>query len=122
MSAGQLGSSSPPWLGRVSWILVARVAEPDPDRGDVDGAVVDELALVGAHRDGAERLEAVVRALGGVALLVGLGVERGRAAPGGALRGARLLLVAFLRDGGLDLASPQVGADRLVRVGLVGQE
>src|SRR6185312_10807008 len=33
-------------LGRVSWILVGRVAEPDPDRGDVDGAVVDELALV----------------------------------------------------------------------------
>ena len=37
-------------------------------------------------------------------------------------RQAGLLLVALLRDGGLDPASPQVGADRLVRVGLVGQE
>ena len=111
-----------PHLGRVSWILVARVAEPDPDRGDVDGAVVDELALVGAHCDGAERLEPVVRALGGVALLVCLGVERGWPPAGAALGQAGLLLVALLRDGGFDPASPQVGADRLVRVGLVGQE
>ena len=108
--------------GRVSRILSARVAEPDPDRGDVDGAVVDELALVGAHRDGAERLEPVVRALGGVALLVGLGVERGLPPAGGALGQAGLLLVALLRNGGLDPAAPQVGADRPVRVGLVGQE
>src|SRR6188472_2080177 len=79
-AVGLAGRSSATQLGRVSWIFVARVAEPDPDRGDIDGAVVDELALVGAHGDGAERLEPVVRALGGVALLVGLGVERGRAA------------------------------------------
>src|SRR3954469_4936268 len=98
-------------LGCVSWIFVARVAEPDPDRGDIDGAVVDELTLVGAHRDGTERLEPVVRALGGVALLVDLGIERGRPPADRALRQAGLLLVALLRDGGLDPASPQVGAD-----------
>jgi hypothetical protein len=28
-----------------------RVTEPDPDRGDVDGAAVDELSLVAAGRD-----------------------------------------------------------------------
>lgn len=35
--------------GRVSRILVDRVAEPDPDRGDVEGPLEDELALVGAQ-------------------------------------------------------------------------
>src|SRR6188472_4350218 len=121
-AVGLAGRSSATQLGRVSWIFVARVAEPDPDRGDIDGAVVDELALVGAHGDGAERLEPVVRTLGGVALLVGLGVERGRPPADRALRQAGLLLVALLRDGGRDPASPQVGADRPVRVGLIGQE
>jgi hypothetical protein len=44
------------------------MAEPDLDRGDVDGALEDELAFVGAHGDRAERLELVVCALDGVAL------------------------------------------------------
>src|SRR5689334_13982414 len=46
--------------------------------------------------------------------------EGGRPPAGRAFGQAGFLLVALLRDGGLDPASPQVGADRLVRVGLAG--
>src|SRR4051794_2565427 len=109
-------------LGRVSWIFLGRVAEPDLDRGDVDGAVEDELTLVGAHGYGAEGLELVIGALDGVASLVGLGVERGWPPTRRALRQAGFLLVALLRDGGLDPTTPQEGADRAVRVRLVGQQ
>jgi hypothetical protein len=44
-----------------------RISQPDPDRGDVDGALVHELALVLARRDGAELLELAEAALDGVA-------------------------------------------------------
>jgi hypothetical protein len=41
-------------VSRGSW---DGVAEPDADRGDVDGALVNPLALVIAGSDGAELLE-----------------------------------------------------------------
>lgn len=63
-------TSMAPALGRFCWILFDRVGEPDLDRGDVDGAIADELTFVGTHGDRAERLELVVCALDGVALLV----------------------------------------------------
>jgi hypothetical protein len=56
-----------PRLGRVCRILLGGVAEPDLDRGDVDGALVDELAFIGAGGHGAELLELVECAFGGVA-------------------------------------------------------
>jgi len=51
--------------------------EPDHDRGDVDGAPVDALALVVPGGDWAELLELAEAALDGVAFLVPLGVEGG---------------------------------------------
>jgi hypothetical protein len=63
--------------------LIDRVAEPDLDRGDVDGSLEDVLAFVGARRDRAEGLELVDGAFGGVALLVGRGVERRWSPAGG---------------------------------------
>jgi len=56
------------------------MAEPDPDRGHIDGSAPDEVALVIPGRDGALLAELAERALDGVALLVGGGVEGGRAA------------------------------------------
>ena len=56
------------------------MTEPDPDRGNVDGALVHELALVIAGGDGPELLELGVAALDGVAFAVAFPVEGGRAA------------------------------------------
>ena len=106
-------------MSRRSW---DGVAEPDPDRGDVDGSAVDEVALVVAGGDGPVLAEPVEGPLDGVALLVGHGVEGGRAAAPAAAPEAVADLVGGLGDGGLDAASPQVGADRPAGVGLVGQD
>jgi hypothetical protein len=54
-------------------------AEPDPDRGDVDGSAPDEVALVEPGGDGAVVTESAEGALDGVALLVPAGVDGGRA-------------------------------------------
>src|SRR5437879_1126505 len=48
-AAGRFHVSGPRALGRVSWIFADGVAEPDLDRGDVNGASVDVVAFVGAH-------------------------------------------------------------------------
>ena len=64
-----------PGLGGVWWSLSGWVAESDLDRGEVDGPLEDVLAPVGARSDRAEGLELVEGAFGGVALLVGRGVE-----------------------------------------------
>ena len=61
-------------MSRGSW---DGVAEPDPDRGDVDGSAEHEVAFVVAGCDRAEALELVDRALDDVALLVASRVERG---------------------------------------------
>ena len=110
-----------PPLGSVSRILVGGVAEPNLDRGDVDGASEDKLSFVGAHRDRAELLEPADGALDGVALLVGLGVERRWSSAARPLAGAGLLLVGLLRTGRNDPASPQLNSDLAGGVGLVGQ-
>src|SRR4051794_3994138 len=96
--------------------------EPDLDRGDVDGALEDELAFVGAHRDCPEVLELVDRPFDGVALLVGLAVKHWWPSTGRALGEAGLLLIGLLRDRRLDPASPQVKAGLAVGVRLVGQQ
>jgi len=49
--------------------LLGEVAEPDPDRCHVDGAPVDEVALVVAGGDGAELLELAETALDGTVTL-----------------------------------------------------
>src|SRR3954467_14472155 len=97
------------------------VAEPDPDRGEVDGSAERVVAFVisGGHRP--VGLELVDGAFDDVALLVGFGVEPGwppaRAAPPQPV----LLLVGGFGNGGLDPALPQVGADPAAGVGLVAQ-
>jgi hypothetical protein len=59
-------------------------AEPDPDRGDVDGPAPDEVVFVVPGGDGAVLAELAEGPLDGVALLAGGGVEAGRAAAGAA--------------------------------------
>lgn len=71
-----------------------RVAQPDPDRGDIHGALIDAFSLAVAGGDGAELAELVETALYGVAFLVGSAVECGRPTAGGA---------EFLSVGGLVL-------------------
>ena len=87
------------------------VAEPDSDRGDVDGAVEDVLAFVvaGGHR--AELCELVDTALDDIAYLVRLGVELGWSPTLVAQTGAVGLLVGSFRDGGFDATVTQVGAE-----------
>jgi hypothetical protein len=87
-----------------------RVSEPDPDRGDVDRALVHEVAFVVAGRHGAELLELVEGAFDGVALFVACGVEGGRAAACPAAGAAVFLLVFLDGDDGGDAAAAQVGA------------
>src|SRR3954452_24714142 len=82
-------------LGRVCPILVGGMPEPDLDRGDVDGALEDELAFVGAHRDCPEVLELVDRPFDGVALLVGRAVKHRWPSTGRALGEAGLLLIGL---------------------------
>jgi hypothetical protein len=84
------------------------VAEPDPDGGDVDGSAPDEVAFVVAGGDGAVLAELADGALDGVALLVQLAVEGGRAAALAAAPEPACLLVGGLGDDGPDAASAQV--------------
>ena len=97
------------------------VAEPDPDRGEVDRSAECVVALVvaGGHRP--VGLELVDAALHDVALLVDLAVEPGWPPALGAQPASVLLLVRGFGDGGLDPASAQVGADRAAGVGLIAQ-
>jgi hypothetical protein len=75
--------------------LAGGVAEPDLDRGDVDRAAEDELALVDSQRDSPEVPKLADRPLDGVAFLVGLGVERRWPPAGRSLDGAGLCWSAF---------------------------
>src|SRR6266487_2285874 len=100
---------------------MGRVAEPDPDRGHVHGALVDEFPLVKAGGDGAELFQLGKAALDGVAVLVAPGVEGGWAAATPAAGAAVLFLVFFDRDDRLDAAAAQVGAVGCGGVGLVAQ-
>ena len=85
------------------------VSQPDPDRGDVDGALVDVFAFVVAGGYGAGAAQLVDRPLDDVALLVGLGVEgRGPPAPA-AFGGPVRELVTGLGDGGLDASLARIG-------------
>src|SRR5215207_6777344 len=109
----------PRWsLSRGSW---NGVAEPDSDRGEVDGSAEGVVAFVvaGGHRP--VGLELVDGAFDDVALLVDLGVEPGWPTTRTAPPEPVLLLVRGFGDGGLDPALPQVGADPAAGVGLVAQ-
>ena len=57
------------------------MAEPDPDRGHVDGSPPNVVAFVVPGSDGAVLAELAEGALNGVALLIGGGVEGGRRPP-----------------------------------------
>src|SRR5271156_2520722 len=100
---------------------MGRVAEPDPDRGDVDGSAPDEVAFVEPGGDGAVLAQLAEGPFHGVALLVSGGVEGGRAAARAAAPQPAADLVGGLRDRGLDLALAQVSADRGAGVSLVAQ-
>ena len=54
-------------MSRGSW---NGISQPDPDRRQIDGALVDELAFVIAGRDSAELPELAEAALDSVALFV----------------------------------------------------
>jgi hypothetical protein len=56
-------------------------AEPDPDRGDIDGPAPDEVTFAGPGGDGAVLAELAEGPLDGVALLVSDGVEAGGRPP-----------------------------------------
>src|SRR5512146_3126383 len=86
------------------------VSSPDPDRGHVDGALVDELPLVVPGGDSPVLLELAEAALDGVAVFVALPVEGGRLAGGAAAVAAACFLVFLDRDDGLDPALAQVTA------------
>ena len=75
----ELAAETDAWLGvsRRSWCWVA---EPDSDRGDVDGSAPNEVAFVVPGHDGAVLAELAEGALDGVAVLAGGGVEGGWAA------------------------------------------
>ena len=51
------------------------MAEPDADRSDVDGALVDAFSLVVAGSDGTVLAQLVDAALNGVAFLIGIAVK-----------------------------------------------
>src|SRR6266567_4511601 len=97
------------------------MAEPDPDRGHVDGPAPDVVAFVVPGGDGAVLAELAERPLDGVALLIGRGVEGGRAAAPAAALEPVLDLVRGFGDGRLDPAAAQVSADRGAGVRLVAQ-
>src|ERR1039458_165076 len=88
------------------------MAQPDADRGDVDGSLVDALALVVAGGHGPELFQLAEAALDGVALLVPAGVEDGRAASGTAAVAAVFLLVFLDGNDGRDVVAAQPGAAR----------
>lgn len=96
-------------------------AEPDADGGHVDGAAVDDVAFVVSGDDGAVLAELVDGPFDRVALLAGLGVERGRAAAFATLAEPGLDLNGGLGDDCLDPAPPQGAADRPAGVCLAGQ-
>jgi hypothetical protein len=75
------------------------VGQPLVDGGDVDGCLVADGELVVAGGDGAVAFEAADAAFDGVALLIQLGVEGGRAASVPAFVLAVADLAGFLRDG-----------------------
>jgi hypothetical protein len=107
-------------LGRVPWMGCDGVTEPNPDRGHVYRASVDEVAFVvtGAHRAGGAEL--VDRPLDNVAILVRLAVERRRpATSAAALSGGDL--IGLLRDRCPDPSATQVGAVAARGVSLVGR-
>src|SRR6266566_165805 len=88
------------------------MTEPDPDRGHIDRSAPDVVALVVPGGDGAVLAEMAEGALDHVALLIGRGVEGGRAAAPAAAPQPVPDLVRGLGDSGLDLAAAQVAADR----------
>jgi hypothetical protein len=88
------------------------MTEPDPDRGDVDGAAPDEVALVIPGRHGAVLAELAERPLDHVALLIGGGVEGGRPAAFAAAPQPVLHLIRGLGNRRLDRAAAQVRGSR----------
>jgi len=97
------------------------VAEPDPDRGHIDGPAPDEVAFVVPAGDGAVPAELTEGTLDGVALRVGEGVEGGWAAAVAAAPQPVAGLVGGSGDGGFDAASLQVSVDRAAGICLVAQ-
>src|SRR5438477_9219039 len=97
------------------------MAEPDPDRGHVDSAAPDKIALVVPGCHGPVLAELAERPFGNVALLVSDWVEGGRAAAPAAAPQPVLHLVRGLGNGRLDLAAAQERADRRTGVCLVAQ-
>src|SRR5205823_8078541 len=97
------------------------MAEPDPDRGHVDSATPDKVALVVPGCHGPVLAELAEGPLDDVALLVSDRVEGGRAAAPAAAPQPVFHLIRGFGDGRLDAAAAQVRADRRAGVRLVAQ-
>jgi hypothetical protein len=98
-----------------------QAAQPDVDRGEVDGGFVTYGQLVEASGHAAVLLEQVDAALHGVALFVGLCIERGRPATTRAELAPIGGLILLDRDDAPDPTAPQIGPVALRAVRLVTQ-
>src|ERR1022692_3982497 len=98
------------------------MAEPDPDRRDVDGSAPDEVAFVIPGSNGPVLAELAEGALDGVALLIGGRVEGSRPPALAAAPEPVAGLVSGFGDSRFDAASAQVNADRAAGVRLVAQD
>lgn len=88
----------------------------------MERGLVGDGELVRPHCEAAPLLESGDAPLDGIALLVCLGVEAGRAASGAASTPTVADLVGGLRDDRTDAASPEVAADRAGGVGAIRKD
>lgn len=88
----------------------------------MERGLTSDRELVRPHGEAAPLLEAGDTPLDGIALLVCLSVEAGRAASGATSPKTVTDLVGGLRDDGPNAASTQVPADRARRVGAIRQD
>jgi hypothetical protein len=78
----------------------------------VECGLVGDGELVGSHGQTTPLLEAIDAPFDGIALLIRLGVEAGRAATGAASPSSVTDLVGGLRDHGTDTSLPKILTDR----------
>lgn len=88
----------------------------------MERGLISDRELVRPHGEAAPLLEAGDTPLDGIALVVCLSVEAGRAASGATSPKTVTDLVGGLRDDGPNAASTQVPADRARRVGAIRQD
>lgn len=95
------------------------LTRPDNDGRDVKCGLVGNGEFVRPQGQAAPLLEPGDAPLDGIALLVFLGVEAGRAASGTASPQRVTDLVCGLRDDSPDTSTPKVSTDRAGRIGAI---